>query len=269
MEYYDELANIFPRMYSANSAERSAVVAYLVGMYEYDLGVGILLEHLTYDDPVSGKLLDRTALVLASDHFNTTTYGHDMNTAGGGLLAQNPPYQEYPVGEKIAFMIYNPRDVNVVDYDITNPIPFDVADLSLWQVLGRKIEAFMVNNDIYKTICHLFNIQTHNNFTLGNSLLALIPEFVNQYTPDKISVGIAFSNGMFMGMSGDSVSAANGFTTYNLKNFAGVMPNKETSDAVRERLIQYAGTLLKLRSSYDGNDLKSTEANDYAIGVRH
>jgi len=147
---------------------------------------------------------------------------------------------ESPIGEKLTFMIYNPRDG-----------------------VERKITGFMSNNDIYKTVCDLFGIRTHENFTLGNSVLERL-----RGGKHDISVGIAFYSGVFFGTdlkNPDLHFATRDFKTFST-NIKGQQPSAETISATRARMEQYATTILKLRSYYDANAFKHDLRSYYEIG---
>lgn len=220
---FAELAHVYPKIAHPNTEVSTAAIAFLVGIREYDSAIGVLLEHLE-----TNGLLDTTALVLYSDHYDYLTYNNKFNSVGGGLLGESTV--ESPIGEKLNFMIYNPRDG-----------------------VERKIESFMSNNDIYKTVCQLFDIKTHDNFTLGASILNRIDK-----TEYDVSVGIAFYSGVFFGT--DHADPSLHFATRDFKTFAtnkkGAQPSAETIAAVRARMEIYAGTILKLRSYFDANAFK-------------
>ena len=246
MDNYDALSTRYPKLNSDRLAVRWATVAYLVAIHDFDIGIAILLRHLEGDNKDGVNLMENTALVLFSDHYDYMAYGHAATT-GGGLLSKTN--DEWAIGEKCVFMIYNPED----DEALTK---------------GREIQTFMTNNDIYKTIAHLFNIQTHNNFTLGNSILARING--SRTDVNDISVGIRFYNSQFFGIENGSVDPADGFSTYDFVKFEGKKPSVKELLAIRERLTDYAGTMFVLRSYFDGNKFKKDSRAGYEMGsARH
>jgi len=238
---FAKLAQVYPKIAHPNQDVATAAISFLVGVHEYDTAVGYLLEQLDKPDLVhGGKLIDNTALVLYSDHYDYLSYNNKFNVAGGGLLSDTGV--ESPIGEKLNFMIYNPTDG-----------------------VERKVTSFMSNNDIYKTVCQLFNIRTHDNFTLGASILNRIGK--TDYTKYDISVGIAFYSGVFFGT--DLNDPELHFSTRDFKTFTtnikGCQPSAETIAAVRARMEIYAGTILKLRAYYDANAFKNDIRAFYEI----
>jgi len=226
------LSQVYPKLIHESQDVRTATVAFLVGVREYDTAIGILVKHLE-----DTGLANKTALVLYSDHYDYLTYNNKYNAAGGGLLSRGNT--ESPIGEKLNFMIYNPKDGK-----------------------ERKITSFMSNNDIYKTVCQLFGVRTHENFTLGSSVLERISK-----TKYDISVGIAFYSGVFFGT--DLKNPNLHFSTRDFKTFItnqkGVFPSAETIAAFKARMEIYAGTILKLRSYYDANAFKDDLRSYYEM----
>jgi hypothetical protein len=239
LSHFDTLAEKYPKMKSSNRDIADAAIAYVVSLREYDTAIGILLNHLE-----STGLIDKTAIVLYGDHYDYVSYANMYNPERGSLLSNNNI--ESPIGEKLAFMVYNPRD------KITGGE-------------GRKIDGFMANNDIYKTVCHLFDVQTNKNFTLGNSILARI----NNPTP-PISVGIAFYKGQFFGTDIDDPSihwSTRDFKTYETNN--GVQPSQKTIRAAKARMETYAGTIFKTRPYFQSNYFREDRRCYYQMGTRH
>jgi len=175
LENEDDLIEYFPKLNWRENGRldqelRSAVIAYMVGLRDFDAAMGIFMERLetTRDyarDPyghLGGLMLaDTTAVVLFSDHFNYVAYGHPLNP-GGGLLSQTT--DSHVTGERLSFMIMNPRCLQ-----------------------ERRIERFMANMDVYATVAHLFQIQTYNRFTLGVSVL----------DPSTVSLGVGFVTSVY------------------------------------------------------------------------
>ena len=249
MDNYDSLAVRYPKLNSNSLAVRWATVAFLVAIRDFDIGIGTLLRHLEGVDEHGNRirdnnLMENTALILFSDHYDYMAYGHAA-TSGGGLLSKTS--DEWPIGEKCVFMIYNPEDDEALGG-------------------GREIPTFMTNTDIYKTIAHLFDIQTHNNFTLGNSILARING--PRTDVNDISVGIRFYNSQFFGIEIGSIDQTNSFSTYDFVKFEGKKPSSATMILIRERLTSYAGTMFVLRSYYDGNRFRKDSRCRYEMGVR-
>jgi len=257
------LEELYPKMKSADSSVKLAVYAYLVAVKEYDKAIKILLDHLEGDNKNGRNLLEDTALILYSDHFNYVSYNNTMKQNNGGLLTDT--VEESPIGEKLPFMIYNPKDG-----------------------VEREIIGFMTNNDIYKTVCHLFNVETHGNFTLGTSVLARLKfeqdphdadSYIHEMLPWQdwpgISVGIGFYSGLFFGRCLDDEDLH--FTTRNFKVYsrqfatsaAGIPPSEVTIEAFKDRLDTYASTLFKLRSYFDSNRFRKDDRTLYTMGVRH
>jgi len=252
----------FRRLESSHSSVRDATMAYLVGLKEYDEAVGVLLRHLRNTPDFSrGRdgstmLIDHTALIVYSDHFSYTAHNHRQNTTNGGLVSRN--YFVSPIGEKCVFMIFNPKDQK-----------------------PRTITSFMANVDIYRTVCHLFNIQTHDNFTLGSSVLAR-PCCCNWGKPSDfefnygISVGIGLFNGLFIGTCPSNPDLH--FTTRDFRRFSSfnnvtgvttsLTPPQETVTAFRNRMEDFADTLIKTRSFFDGNRFRNDYRLFYLMGGR-
>ena len=252
---FQTLSQYFPRLtpeglYAPCQATRIATVAYLVGVHHFDLTLGLILEHLenTYCERRNDgtKLIDTTALILYSDHFNHMVYNSRFNTYGGALTSQTT--FESPIGEQIPFIIFNPRDQQ-----------------------KRIIETFMTNVDIYKTVAHLFNIPVHGNFTLGTSILLRPCNDTRLASPDKefdypISVGVGVLNGLFFGkcLVDPNLHFTTGnfrrFTTFNaatgerINHSTTVKPPQQTIDAFTQRMHLYADTLLYLRSIFDATN---------------
>jgi phosphoglycerol transferase MdoB-like AlkP superfamily enzyme len=251
---YAELLVDFPKLESTNLDVKAACWTYLVGLHRYDKAVGLLLDHL-YDT----NLIENTALVFYSDHYDYMTYNNARNVEKGSVLTTNGT--ESPIGEKLSMMIYNPEDLAVInDNDCDAPGPL---------YNGRKVTGFASNNDVYKTVCHLFNVQTNSNFTLGNSVLARMDHGVAKDWRDfrDVSVAIGFYNGLFYGYDFDDPSLQ--FSTTDLKTFktntSATAPSPATLAAFEKRLGDYAGTLLALRRYYDTNGFKSTDATKYKM----
>ena len=235
------------------SAERIATIAYLVGIKEFDRGLEVFLNHLKGVDEDGNKirennLLENTALLVYSDHFNYMSYNNRGNVSGGGLVSNTN--DEFPIGEKIPFMIYNPKDTWAIENG------------------GRTIKSFMANNDVYKTIAHLFNVETHGNFTLGSSVLARLTAEDWRDWPD-ISVGIGFYNGQFFGLDLDDPMSQ--FWTRDFKTYHEVKPSDITIQAFKKRLDTYASTLFKQRSYFDNKQksFKDDERTEYRMGIRN
>jgi len=263
----------FHKLASPHQPIRAAVISYMVGIRVYDNAVGILLDYLenTIDTGFGDgtkRLIETTALIFYTDHFNYTVYRFPrQNITGGGLLSSNTQGFEGPIGEKITFMMYNPKDY----WAIASPV-------------GRRIETFMANNDIYKTVAHLFDIETHDNFTLGASILSRHC-FVNNIdliwlcdADDcerhhfkgkqhyRISVGIGLYNGLFYGTCLSDPNKH--FTTRDFRTFRGANPNRVSREAYLDRMEDYADTLIKLRSYYDANRFRHDHRARYTMGQR-
>jgi len=242
-ETYKALEEMYPKL-KGSASEKLAAVAYFVGMVEYDRGMGILLEHLRGDNEHGVDLLEKTALVLYADHFNYMSYNNPANTSKGGIVSANNT--ESPIGEKLPFIIYNPKDR-----------------------AERKITGFMSNNDIYKTICHLFNVETHGNYTLGASVLARLGEDDWHEWP-ALSAAIGFYTGVFFGTDlsdPDLHFSTRDFKTYQTNQINTLtLPSEETIAAYMDRLDVYASTLLKLHSYFDGDKFKSDPRTYYKMG---
>lgn len=258
MTNYDTLAAIYPRLYSEHNQERYATVAYLTSLREYDSAVGVLLDHLMATEDEDGNpvtpLIQNTAIVMFSDHYDYMAYGHFSNISKGGALSPTLNSTEYAVGEKLSFIVYNPKDTDVIT-DITGKYKN-----------GRKIECFMSNNDIYKTVAHMYNIQTNKSFTLGNSVFTRHEDFHSAKSPGNISVAIGFYNYTFLGFDGNASDPSNGFSTKDFMHFDGKVPDRQTLEEIREQANIYAGTLFKLRSYYDNNNFRNDEDTYYQIG---
>lgn len=271
-ENFDKLSQDYPKLVTGSPTVKLGTLAYLVSLHVYDNSIGILLDYLQNNIGPDGKrLIDTTALVLYSDHYDFMTYANPpLNPLGGSLLTDNN--NEGQLGEKLAFMIYNPKDIGVTNGNINTseavPGTMDTGDTEFGtQVYGRKITCFMANNDIYKTVCHLFNIETNGDFTLGSSILARINK--NSWQDYDISVGISYYNGLFFGIDLENSDLT--FTTRDFKGFitsTGVKtPSLLTINVFKNRMEDYADTLIKLRSYYDGNKFKDDPKTfQYYIG---
>jgi arylsulfatase A-like enzyme len=210
---------------------RRAVIAYLTSIYEYDRGVGILLNYLKttpdikHDPTEQTMLIDTTALVFYSDHFNYPAYTVPMHT-GGGLLSNK--WVDAVNGEKLAFFIYNPRDIRDPD-DETRIVP-----------------RFTSSMDIYPTVAHLFGIPVHTKITLGRSA----------YDPATVSVGIEYLKGRGFGAFFKTDNWQSFYKTYNTPAgsaipMAYLSPAEQVEIAVlRKRHDQVLETLSALRELY-------------------
>jgi hypothetical protein len=240
-ENYEALRDAYSvKLTNATVDEHNAIFTYMVGCREYDNGVKILLDRLKSTDeikngePTGKKLIDTTALVLYSDHYNYTAYLDPRNT-GGGLLSDN--FFKQPVGEDLAFMFYNPV------------LPVELR--------GETIERpFMSNMDIYKTVCHLFNIETSTKYTLGVSALY----------PESFSIGVGFSTGIYFGYCPD---AGVYFTTRDFKKFItdidGAVPSAATIAKCRERLDTIFHAMQAMDKHYKRNTFKYLDDCKYSM----
>ena len=242
LEYYKET---YPKLTAPSSQLRDAVYAYLIGLKEIDSAVGLILDKLK-QNAILGKPhnLTDTALVLYSDHFNYPVYDNEIFGNRGGLLTNHR--DEPPTGEKCAFMLYNPTDTAAL-------------------AGGRKIETFMANTDIYKTVCHLFNIKTDPNFTLGSSILDRIDRNLTDPTTYEISAGVGLYNTLFFGTDLENPNIH--FSTRDYKRYTTHGGNLSTLSkmAYRNRMERYASTFIKLRSYYDGNKFRRDPRCNYVI----
>jgi len=276
-----ELVQYFPKLdvrddYGyINNILRRAVIAYMVGLRDYDKAIGHLLERLetTPDFRDNTKMLiDTTAIALFSDHFNFAAYNHRHNP-GGGLLSHN--FEDQLLGERLSFMIYNPRDTILRDRDanIFNPLVYSYTEdsqgfkrLDLTNV-GRRIERFMSNADVFPSIAHLFGVQTYNRFTLGVSVL----------DPSSISIGIGFVTNIYFGLC---LTTNKPFQTRNLVTFydrmeqrggtwrrvIGEPPCDETVTQFRQRVNCVIGAMFKMRPIFRNNGFQHMPEAFYYIG---
>jgi len=234
---YEDLRVEYPKLDTVTDAEHRAIMAYMVGVRDYDNSIGIMLKHLetTPDTSRNGKnagkmLIDTTAIVLFSDHYNYTAY-KDTRNRGAGLLAAHT--EQSPIGEKLSFMIYNPEDREALDG-------------------GNTITRFMSNMDIYKTVAHLFNIETNTRFTLGASIL----------DDQSHSIGIGFISARYFGLC----HTTNGhFSTRDFQRFAGATPCDGTFEIYRDRVSESIYTISALQKLYRANALKDTHDAFYTI----
>ncbi|MCL2570100.1 MAG: sulfatase-like hydrolase/transferase [Firmicutes bacterium] len=269
MEYY--LAQFFPKLAVGTDFERIAAFQYLVKVHNLDRGIGRLLQHLEetpdFRHPCGTvKLIDTTALVLYSDHFNHSWYGHRYNPGGGKLSNTNV---NRPLGEQLVFMLYNPREADLrknalpsgwrwngaTEFFSTRPFnPVIYANDPGTRVeppidgIGRRIERFMSNIDIYPTVAHLFGFRTHTNVTLGVSVLE----------KDSFSIGIGFiSGGLFFGLCPETRQpwATRDMVNFGIRHFG--QTTAPTNDAViaqiRDRINDSMNTMHLLRIFFEAN----------------
>ncbi|MCL2755790.1 MAG: sulfatase-like hydrolase/transferase [Firmicutes bacterium] len=283
MEYY--LRYFFPKLETGTDLERRAIFAYIVSLKDFDIGIGKLLHRLetTLDkrhECGTVYLIDTTALVLYSDHFNYGAYGEihrsilrgGPRSRGGGLLSNN--FVNQTLGEKLVFMVYNPRDMVTRAQAMNAPTRYELLDYFLaspdldehinrWiPPVGNRIERFMTNSDIFKTVAHLFNIETNSEFTLGVSVL----------NPNTHSVGIGFMTGMFFGLD---IETGLPFVTRDLINFhggslpgsvSGTRPGDKTIEIFTQRINSSMATMFALRRHYETNTLRLRPEAFYVMG---
>ena len=222
---------------------RRAVIAYLTSIYEYDRGVGILLERLKntpdmkHDATGQTPLIDTTALVFYSDHFNYPLYNMPQHV-GGGLLSNK--WTDAVNGEKLAFFIYNPNDVKTAN-DPT-----------------RIIDRFTTSMDIYPTVAHLFGIPINTQITLGRSA----------FDPETVSVGVEYLKGRGFGSFFKTDNWTSFYKTYNTPPNASIPLGNLTIEeqnqiaVLRTRHDEVLETLTALRDLYKiGFD--NTPAKEY------
>ena len=236
------LERLYPRLANGSDRERRGVIAYLATIRDFDTGLGVLLEHLrtTPDsrDP-SRMLIETTALVLYSDHYNYGTTLEPYNAGRGGLL-QGRGYDNL-IGERAVFMIYNPRDNTIRNVADAAPAPIiNAFELEHRNNIGRRIERFAHTTDVYRTVAHLFNIRTSDRFTLGVSVL----------DPNSYSIGYGFATGWIFGICETSGEA---FRTRDFRRFEGTVPSATTLSHFRPRLETTLATMLHLRPLYERN----------------
>jgi hypothetical protein len=242
------LKTIYPKLESTNVEVRAAAWAYITACHHYDRALGYLFNYLNTAQNDDGSfLIDTTALVFYSDHYNYTSYNNPKNAEKGGLLSTAG--FEHDTGEKLGFMIYNPKDRKCIDR--ANPESPDYNPE--WN--GRRIDGFASNSDVYKTVAHLFNIETNDKFTLGESVLARLDHGVGIDEKDfkNQSVGIGYLSGDFFGRDIENPSLlwiTRDFKTYTT-NSVKKAPSQKTITEYKSSLNEYAATLLTLRSYYD------------------
>jgi len=266
LEMEDKLSYFYPRLNSGNNIERNAIIAFLTTMRDYDKGIGILIEHLenTPDfvrDPTGNTyLIDTTALVLYSDHFNYVATNNRLNNNRGGFLSRT--MQDQLLGERLVFMIYNPSDYQVRsrpslldtlpthEFNYETKIMHDNGDGT--KGIGRRIDRFMGISDIYRTVTHLFDIQTSDRFTLGRSVL----------DPNSYSIGIGFVTGIYFGLC---FTTGEQFTTRDLITFRGTRPCDNTMAVFRQRITTSMATMLHLVSFFERNSFVREPASQYVF----
>ena len=238
---FEQLSQDYSKLVSGEPAVEIAALAYVVSLHEYDRSIGILMDYLN-----ETGLINNTALVLYSDHYDYMAYNYPtLNPTKGSLLSNN--HDELPTGEKCAFMVYNPKDT-----EVTSGTMDSGSSLFGTEIYGRKITGFMTNNDIYKTVCALFNVETKGDFTLGSDIFNRLHKV--SWQDYDISVGIGFYNGLFFGVDLEDLNLF--FTTRDFKTFVtntGARPSQTTINAYKARMEDYADTLIKTRSYYDDN----------------
>jgi|GEM_PF-1357124 len=269
------LEQLFPRL-NQDDHVRRGVYAYLTAMHDFDIGIGMLLEHLetTVDfryahlpegHPDRKYLIDTTAMILYTDHFNFGTYiNYRRNRNRGGLLSNrteadiNPHYtrigQNLLLGEQGVFIIYNPRDkelrdsVNNISSD-RNTVDahlmgyFNPENREIHANVGRRITRFASINEVYRSITHLFQVETYDRFTLGTSV----------FDEDAVAVGIGFITGFYWGfcIDPDAPTFGQPFRTRDFVNFRGAEPSPLSQEIFRERLTTSVATMLSLRTPYE------------------
>jgi len=267
MEYY--LAQFFPKLAVGTDFERIAAFQYLVKVHNLDRGVGRLLDHLENTPDFRHKcgtvmLIDTTALVLYSDHFGHSWYNHRDNSGGGKLTNTSV---RRPLGEQLAFIVYNPRETELR----TNALPQgwrwdDVSEFfknkpfnpTIYShdpgtrvtppLVGRRIERFMANIDIYPTVAHLFGIRTHSNITLGVSI----------FEEDNFSIGVGFiTGGLFFGKCPESglLWATRDMASFGAWHHGPTTPptSSHTITLARNAINQAMQTMYMLRIFHEAN----------------
>jgi len=280
MEYY--LAQFFPKLAIGTDFERIAAFQYLVKVHNLDRGIGRLLEHLETTPDLARHpcgtvmLIDTTALVLYSDHFNHSWYTHSGNPGGGKL--SNTRINR-PLGEQLAFIVYNPRETglrssalprdwrwnDVSSFFSTrpfNPVIYSHDPRTRVEppTVGRRIERFMANIDVYPTIAHLFGIHTHSNLTLGVSI----------FEEESFSIGIGFIiGGLFAGRCLDTgvIWGTRDFVHFNARHHGPTtIPSQRTIALARQHINQYMHTIYKLRAFHEANSFP--DMANYVFGPR-
>jgi len=229
----------FPKLRTATKEEHRAMFAFMTGMREFDNGVKILLHRLetTPDKVNGGMLIDHTAIVAYSDHFNYGAYDESENSACG-LLSDN--YVKHPISEPLAFMFYNPREYVARQTEAKNTP----------NVIRRD---FMSNIDIYKTVCHLFNIETSTKYTLGVSAL----------NDESFSIGVGFNSGIYFGYCPENQVY---FTTRDFKRFETseqILPSAKTIADCRARLETIFHSMQYMDRHYKRNTFKYLDDTKY------
>jgi len=240
IEYMEDL---YPRLAEGSDKERRGVMAYLVTLRDFDRGLGLMLERLRttpdFRNP-SRMLIETTAIVLYTDHYNYGVTIEPYNSGRGGLLGDG---SGRPInGERNVFAIFNPRDP-LATAPVTHA--FDINQI------GRPIRKFSSIIDVYRTVTHLFNITTNDRFTNGTSVFTDIP-----------SVGIGFITGFIYGICERTGLP---WRTRDMVNFEGVTPSAATLAEFRPRLEQHLATILHLRPLYERNAFATTPASWYFI----
>jgi len=69
-ETYQALEDLYPKLKNGDATEKLACMSFLVGIREYDRGIGVLLDHLRGNNANGVDLLKNTAIVLYSDHYD-------------------------------------------------------------------------------------------------------------------------------------------------------------------------------------------------------
>jgi len=242
---YDEFAKLYPKLTIGNDDERMALFRYCIETNEYDRGIGVLLNYLekTPDlkHDLTGKtmLINTTALVFYTDHYVYTDYQHPANP-GGSVFGDNN--NTSPVGEKLPFIIYNPRDTDAR----TNP---------------KTITRFTSNMDIYPTVCDLFGINTSRKFTFGYSVFD--PQSMDS------SLGMTILTSTFFGFSYEPGKAYNTGTPYSTKDFDTFSGDRPTDNAITHAEQQAAvmlQTAASIKSFYSTNTMKDQEDAYYYFG---
>ncbi|MCL2586626.1 MAG: sulfatase-like hydrolase/transferase [Firmicutes bacterium] len=227
---------------------RHAVMSYMIALHDYDIGIGILMEHLENTPDLARHpcgtvmLADTTVLVLYGDHFNMVAY-NDPRNPGGGLLS-GLDAENNVLGERLPFMILNPNDRT-----------------------ERRIERFMANIDIYATITHMFGIRTYNRLTLGVSVL----------DPTTVSLGVGFVTSTYTGVC---MTSGRHFLTRDFRTFydrmelngtrwrtvEGDPPCDLTTKILRDRANTIIGAMFQMRYLYRQNALRNMPEAFYVIG---
>jgi len=277
MEYY--LARFFPKLAIGTEFERQLTFQYLVHLHSFDRGVGVLLNHLeTTPDlnhcQLSGPvmLIDTTAIVLYTDHFSIAWYSNSRNPGGGRLSNTNV---NNPLGEKLSFMVFNPRDTDTRKGALpkdwrwcTNKKDTFLKDHPLdslaihshgpssrivipeFKEIGNRIERFTSNMDIFPTVAHLFGIRTHSDFTFTGSSI---------FEDNGFSVGLGFiTGGAFFGKC---VTTNRPWVSHDLVNFDSYItphmrggrtyrPCDYTIELASQHINQIMRTILSVRHFY-------------------